>query len=88
MKASEIRDLPVAEIAKRLDDARAEIFNLRFQKASGQLKDTNRMRVLKRDIARMLTNLREREIVAEYQAYLAEVERLSAEAPAGEGEQG
>ena len=76
MKASEIRDLADNEVLQRLEDARHEMFNLRFQKATGQLKDPSRVRFLKRDIARCLTLLREREIVADYQAYLAQFETV------------
>ncbi|MBC7223135.1 MAG: 50S ribosomal protein L29 [Anaerolineae bacterium] len=65
MKAREIRELSTEEIRRRLDDAYQELFNLRFQWATGQLKNHARMTQVKRDIARMKTILRERELQAE-----------------------
>jgi large subunit ribosomal protein L29 len=62
MKGAEIRAMTPDELKKRLDDAYQELFNLRFQKATRQLKDTSRIRVVKRDIARLKTVLREREL--------------------------
>ena len=64
MQASELRNLDVNEIKAKIDAAYQELFNLRFQWASGQLEDHNRMTVLRRDIARMKTVLRERELAA------------------------
>ena len=52
------------ELLHRLGDARKEQFNLRFQFATGQLDSSARMKEVRRDIARMLTVLREREIAA------------------------
>lgn len=66
MKASELRDLTPEEIQVRLDAAKEEYFNLRFQRASGQLEDHNRLRMIRRDIARILTVIRERELEAEH----------------------
>ena len=62
MKAYEIAQMTDEEISQRLADAREELFNLRFQWSSGQLRDNNRLTQVKRDIARMLTILREREL--------------------------
>ena len=62
MKASEIRSMTNAELANRLDDSYQEIFNLRFQKASGKLTNTARMGLVRKDIARIKTVLREREL--------------------------
>lgn len=62
MLVREIRGLGTADIQKKLEDAREEYFNLRFQRASGQLEDYNQIRMARRDIARLLTVLREREI--------------------------
>lgn len=62
MQAYEIHQLSVEELQQRLDDAREELFNLRFQWGSGQLRDSNRLTQVKRDIARMMTILREREL--------------------------
>jgi large subunit ribosomal protein L29 len=65
MQAYEIRQLGTAEIQQRLEDAREELFNLRVQWSSGQLRDNNRLTQVKRDIARLLTILRERELEEE-----------------------
>lgn len=62
MKASEIRALTTAELRTRLDQAYQELFNLRFQVATNQLKDTSGLRRVRRDIARLKTILREREL--------------------------
>jgi large subunit ribosomal protein L29 len=68
MKIKEIRVLQAGEIDTKLDDAREELFKLRFQLATGQLTDTARARLVKRDIARYLTVLRERQLAAELAA--------------------
>jgi len=62
---SEIRRYTDGEILKAIDDAREEMFNLRFQWESGQLEDFNRIRQLKKHIARLLTVQRERQLAAE-----------------------
>jgi large subunit ribosomal protein L29 len=62
MKPTEIRDLEVTELLEKLKDARAELFNLRFQLATGQLDNTGRVGQVKKDIARMQTELRAREL--------------------------
>jgi len=62
MKAAEIRKLSVSEIEGNLMDARQELLNLRFQTITGQLTDTSRIRIVRRDIARMETILREKQI--------------------------
>lgn len=64
MQAYEIRSLTTAEIGQKLDDAYEELFNLRFQRATGQLKNTARKAQLRREIARLKTVLRERELTA------------------------
>ena len=64
MQASELRNLNVNEIKSKLDSIYQELFNLRFQWSSGQLEDHNRLTALRRDIARMKTILRERELAA------------------------
>ncbi len=53
-----------AELVDRLAEARREVFNLRFQLATGQLDNTARLGVVRKDIARVMTLLRDREIVA------------------------
>ena len=64
MQASELRNLNINEIKSKLDSIYQELFNLRFQWSSGQLEDHNRLTALRRDIARMKTILRERELAA------------------------
>jgi large subunit ribosomal protein L29 len=68
MQAYEIRQLSTEEIQQRLEDAREELFNLRLQWNSGQLRDNNRLTQVKRDMARILTILRERELEGEMAA--------------------
>jgi large subunit ribosomal protein L29 len=60
MNAVEIRKLSDAEIASKLSDTREELMKLRFQKVTAQLTDTNRLVVLRRQLARMETILKER----------------------------
>lgn len=57
MKTSEIRDLKIEEVESKLADAREELMKYRFQQVTGQLTDTSRLRILRRDIARMMTVL-------------------------------
>jgi large subunit ribosomal protein L29 len=64
MQIFEIRSLSDGEIRTKLEEIREELFNLRFQKAIGQLKDPNQVTALKRDAARLKTVLRERELSA------------------------
>ncbi len=64
MKPSEVRALSDAELQQKLEDARAELFNLRFQMATSQLDNTARVTTVKRDIARILTEMRARELAA------------------------
>jgi large subunit ribosomal protein L29 len=61
VKASALRNMNSGEIATKLTDAREELMKLRFQQVTGQLTDSSRLQILKRDIARMLTILREQE---------------------------
>ncbi len=62
MKASDIRELSNENLEKALKDSRAELFNLRFQMATSQLDNTARIKLVKKDIARVLTEIRAREI--------------------------
>jgi large subunit ribosomal protein L29 len=64
MRAFEIRNLSDSDIRTRLEEIQEELFNLRFQKAIGQLKDPNQITSLKRDVARLRTILKERELAA------------------------
>ncbi len=59
MKASEIRELSVEEMQHKVVDLQQELFNLRFQHASGQLENPQKMKQVKRDIARIKTILKE-----------------------------
>ncbi|MBI3363225.1 MAG: 50S ribosomal protein L29 [Chloroflexi bacterium] len=65
MKVKDIRALGTEEIRAKLEDAREELFKLRFQYASGQLNDVSRLSNARRVIARLETVLRERELAAE-----------------------
>ncbi|HQY91673.1 50S ribosomal protein L29 [Caldilinea sp.] len=65
MTAIELRAQNNAELARKLDDAYQELFNLRFQRATGKLANTARFQVVKREIARIKTILRERELAGE-----------------------
>ena len=64
MKPKELRELSTADLAQKLEEARSELFNLRFQMATSQLDNTSRVKAVKKDIARILTELRAREIKA------------------------
>ncbi|ADI25188.1 50S ribosomal protein L29 [Geobacillus sp. G4] len=64
MKAKEIRELTTAEIEQKIKALKEELFNLRFQLATGQLENTARIRQVRKDIARMKTIIRERELAA------------------------
>ena len=55
MRAKELRELSDEELANRLVDTRQELFNLRFQAATGALENTARLKLAKREIARILT---------------------------------
>jgi large subunit ribosomal protein L29 len=65
MKASELREMESAALLEQIEAKRAELFNLKLQWVSNTLEDPNQMRVVRKDIARMLTLLRERELAAE-----------------------
>ena len=62
MKADEIRDLTTAEIEENVKSLKEELFNLRFQLATGQLENTARIRQVKKTIARLKTVARQREL--------------------------
>ena len=63
--AAELRELPESELREHLAEQKEELFNLRFQAVTGQLDNSNRVKQVKREIARTLTVLREREIAVE-----------------------
>jgi large subunit ribosomal protein L29 len=62
MSTQELHSSTNADLANKLDDAYQEMFNLRFQKATGKLTNTARVKAVRKDIARMKTILREREL--------------------------
>jgi len=59
---AELRELTVAELQARLAEARQELFNLRVQQTNHQLTNSQRLRQVRREVARLLTLLREREL--------------------------
>ena len=61
-KVGELRNLNEVELAAKLREAKEELFNLRFQGATGQLESHGRLRAIRTDIARIYTILREREL--------------------------
>ena len=65
MDAKDYRDMTDDELEHRLDEARQELFNLRFQAATGALENTARLQLAKREIARILTVRHEREATLE-----------------------
>ena len=61
MKYTDIKAMSDDELAKKLEEGRAELFNLRFQMATSQLDNTARVKTVKKDIARVLTEQRARQ---------------------------
>ncbi len=62
MKTKEIKELSTKDIEKKIKEAKEELFNLRFQQAAGNLEKPSRLHDLRKDVARMKTILREREL--------------------------
>ena len=62
MDAKKIRDLSTEEIIKKIEENKAELFNLRFQAATGNLEKPSRITELRKEVARMKTIIREREL--------------------------
>lgn len=60
--ASDLREMSTEELVARVREAKAELFNLRFQMATGQLDNNRRLRTVRHDIARIYTVMREREL--------------------------
>ena len=75
-KVREIRDLGEVELLEKLESLKEELFNLRFQLATGQLDNPMRIKQARHEVARILTVLREREIEAE----LGDLESVAAKA--------
>ena len=65
MKARELADLDADELAAKLAEAKDELFKLRFQNVTGQLDNHQRLREVRKDIARVLTVMRQRELAQE-----------------------
>lgn len=65
MKAAELRDLADEELRGKLRELQEELFNLRFQLATGQIENVGRIRTVRRDIARMHTVLRQRQLASQ-----------------------
>jgi large subunit ribosomal protein L29 len=61
-KASELRELSEEDLVTKLREAKEELFNLRFQAATGQLENNSRLKVVRKEIARIYTLMREREL--------------------------
>jgi large subunit ribosomal protein L29 len=67
VKAADLRDLPYEELLEKLGEAKEELFNLRFQMATNQLDNSARITLMRREVARISTVLREQEIEAYYE---------------------
>ena len=61
MKVAEVRELDVTQLESRLSDTRRELFNLRFQHATGQLENTGQIKEVRKNIARILTVLNQKQ---------------------------
>jgi large subunit ribosomal protein L29 len=79
MKAAELRELPDDELLARLEGQKEELFNLRFQSATGQLDNPMRVKQVRHDIARILTVLRDRHREEELEARVARADREALE---------
>jgi large subunit ribosomal protein L29 len=79
VKAVELRELPDEELLARLEGQKEELFNLRFQSATGQLDNPMRIKQVRHDIARILGVLRSRHLEAELEAQVAQADREALE---------
>ena len=79
MKVSELRELVDEELLARLESQKEELFNLRFQEATGQLDNPMRIKQVRHDIARVLTVLRSRQSESALEAQVAQADRESLE---------
>ena len=75
MKTAELRELPSEELQTRLDEVKEELFNLRFQHATGQLENYSRLGQLRKDVARLRSIQRERDLGIGNEPEPEEVER-------------
>jgi large subunit ribosomal protein L29 len=78
-QAAELRELPADDLLARLESGKEELFNLRFQGATGQLDNPMRVKQVRHDIARILTVLRERASEEELELQVAAADRESLE---------
>ena len=85
MKPGELRNMDDDELERRLVESKQELFNLRFQHVTGQLDNYARLGQLKKDVARINTLLREREITAAEAAQQAELAAPAASSAGSEG---
>jgi large subunit ribosomal protein L29 len=79
MKSTELRELPDEELLARLELSKEELFNLRFQSATGQLDNPMRIKDVRHDIARILTILRGRQTEDDLREAVARADRVSLE---------
>ena len=79
MKTTELRELPDEELLARLEGQKEELFNLRFQSATGQLDNPMRIKHVRHDIARILTVLRTRHLEEELETRVAAADRAALE---------
>jgi large subunit ribosomal protein L29 len=79
VKATELRELPDEELLSRLELSKEELFNLRFQSATGQLDNPMRIKQVRHDIARILTILRGRQTEEDLREAVARADRASLE---------
>ena len=85
MKPGELRNMDDDELERRLAETKQELFNLRFQHVTGQLDNYARLGQLKKDVARINTLLREREITAAEATQRAELAAPAASSAGSEG---
>ena len=78
-RVAELRELPDDELLARLESLKEELFNLRFQFATGQLDNPMRIKVVRHDVARILTLLRERHVEEELEQEVARAEEQGLE---------
>lgn len=82
MNAAELRELDADELTTKLAEAKAELFNLRFQLATNQLDNTARLREVRKEVARIATIIREQEISEWHVTQTADARRQT---PVGKG---
>lgn len=81
--AAELSTLDDEELVSRTANTRTELFNLRFQLATGQLTNTSRLRQLRREVAQLMTAQRQREIAVAEAYYLAEIQEAQIQGGTG-----